>query len=111
MLAAVGLLGCGTLTYLVPGVGWILGSALTNAGIQGLFARNLSWDEFAENVGLGAIIGAATTVVGAGLDISGLFLDTVLQQVFKKAVMSACCDFIEQTVQKVLDQYKKYGIG
>jgi hypothetical protein len=103
VVTAIGFLSCGTLAYFVPGVGWIVGAALTNAGIQGLFARNLNWEEFAFRVGLGAIIGAATSVVGTSLDISGLFLESSVQQIFKKAVYSACCDFIEQSVEAVFD--------
>jgi hypothetical protein len=78
VVTPVDFLSFGTLAYLVPGVGWILGVALTNAGIQGLLARNLSWEDFAVRVGLAGIVGAATSFVGRELDVSGIFLDTAV---------------------------------
>jgi hypothetical protein len=58
----------GAILFTVPGVGQIAGAALLNASIGGViqaFSKpDVTWEEFAMEFGINAVIGAATAGLG-----------------------------------------------
>lgn len=73
MITAVGITVGGLASYLIPGAGWVIGGALTSAGVSGIIAAakdpDISWADFGTEVGIGAAVGAVTGGTIKGLSL------------------------------------------
>mgnify|MGYP001047180497 FL=1 len=109
IITAVGITVAGALCFLIPKVGWIIGGTIVGAGITGLMAAaknsNITWGDFAKEVGIGAAIGAATGgIMKGGTAVFGeVLLDSAAGVVVRGAIEGATTGAAAELIRLGLD--------